>query len=166
MNLLRAAFRTWNLLCTEFCSGSLLHIDLFTSWKLLIDYFFRETYFVHGTCCMLIFVLEIVHCFFSSWNWFFQRTWWVLTFVHRTCCVLIFVRWICCPLIFLLEKLVHWFISLWNWFGQGTFCLLIFVRGMCSMLIFLLVKLLHFETVTLWNVKLICSRNLPRADFC
>ena len=128
----------------------LLHVDLFlfvqfftyhsfSPWNLHFDFSPYETDFVHGTCCVLIFVLGI-------------------------CRLLIFVRKTCCILIFLFVKFVDWFFSTWNWFYPWNLLRSEFSPESCCKLYFLFVKLVRWFFFLVKQIFF--SQNLLHAAFC
>ena len=130
---------------------------------------------VRRTCCVRIFTVELVVCwFFSSGNsyidfspretdflmelvacWFFS---------HRTWCVLIFVRETYCTLIFLFVRHLHWFFSSLNFFCSWNLLRADFVHETCCVLIFLH-EFLHIDFFQLWNLYKPIDFNPCQTDF-
>jgi len=126
-----------------FCSWNLLHVNFFYfSLDFYIDFSHRETDFVHGNCCMLI-------------------------FVRGTFFVPIFVREAYCMLIFLFLKLMYWFLSSWNGFCSWNLLHANFVLQFYLILIFFIVKLIVYWFVLSWNffIIIICVVNLLHFGF-
>ena len=131
MELLACWFLFVELVACWFLYVNLVICWFFSSWNLYINFSHRETYFLHGNCCGLIFVSEscsmlfldswnLSFDFFSSWSGLVHGTSFMLIFARWTCWVVIFVGKSCCELVFFFVKLVHWFFPSWNWFYSGN----------------------------------------------
>jgi len=102
-----------NLLLADFYSGTscvlisfvkLVVICFFSSWYLYIEFYPRETDFIHGTyfvCCILIFFLETLCVLIFLWNLLH------VDFPFREACTLIFLFM---KLIFPIELVACWFV--------------------------------------------------------